>query len=118
MIIKKLTLKKIDHFLWELGQDYLAFFYNPSLKKYHLQEIIDLLNYRYFKDFKILSYQEKKCLFLASKGKGIKEMASILGLSHRTIKHHRMNAIKKLRANNITEASVKFFENITLNYLN
>jgi DNA-binding CsgD family transcriptional regulator len=107
----ELITQKIENFYCELGRDYLKFFNNASLKKYHLKEIIHLLRGRYLKDRPDLSFQEKKCLFLASKGKEIKEMASILGLSQRTIKYHRSNAIKKLRANNITEASLKFFEN-------
>ncbi|RDH39871.1 MAG: hypothetical protein CFE62_006775 [Candidatus Aquirickettsiella gammari] len=48
----------------------------------------------------------------------MKEIASILGLSHSPIKHHRTNAIKKFHVNDITELSVKLFENITLNYSN
>lgn len=32
MKIRKLISKKIDHFYWDLGKDYLAFFYNPTLK--------------------------------------------------------------------------------------
>ncbi|TLY48216.1 MAG: hypothetical protein E6K54_02980 [Gammaproteobacteria bacterium] len=38
-----------------------------------------------------LTSQERKCLYLASKGKEIKEMALILGLSQRTIKYHCAN---------------------------
>lgn len=52
-----------------------------------------------------LTLQESKCLYLASKGKEIKEMANILGLSQRTIKYHRANIIKKLEVDNITAAT-------------
>lgn len=51
-----------------------------------------------------LTSQEKKCLLLASKGKEIKEMACILGLSQRTIKYHRANIIRKLEVSNLTAA--------------
>ena len=51
-----------------------------------------------------LTSQEKKCLLLASKGKEIKEMASILGLSERTIKYLRANIIKKLEVPNLMAA--------------
>jgi DNA-binding CsgD family transcriptional regulator len=111
LLFNELISKKIDDFYCELGRDYLAFFSNAALKKFHLKEMIHLLRYRYLKDRSDLSLQEKKCLLLSSKGKRIKEMASVLGLSERTIKHHRSNAIKKLAANNITEASLKFLEN-------
>lgn len=51
-----------------------------------------------------LTSQEKKCLFSANKGKKVKEMASILGLSPRTIKYHRANIVKKLEVSNLTAA--------------
>lgn len=51
-----------------------------------------------------LTSQENKCLYLASKGKEIKEMASILGLSQRTIKYHRANITKKLEVPNLMAA--------------
>ncbi|WP_342146973.1 helix-turn-helix transcriptional regulator [Rickettsiella endosymbiont of Aleochara curtula] len=51
-----------------------------------------------------LTSQEKKCLFSANKGKEVKEMASILGLSPRTIKYHRANIVKKLEVSNLTAA--------------
>lgn len=57
-----------------------------------------------------LTLQESKCLYLASKGKEIKEMASILGLSQRTIKYHRANIIKKLEVENITAAFTSSFK--------
>lgn len=45
-----------------------------------------------------------KCLFLASKGKEIKEIASILGLSQRTVKYHRANIIRKFEVPNLMAA--------------
>ncbi len=59
MKLRKLISKKIDDFFYDLAGDYLAFFYNPNLKKYHFNEIIHLLQYRYFKEFNILTEQEK-----------------------------------------------------------
>ncbi|WP_342220412.1 helix-turn-helix transcriptional regulator [Rickettsiella endosymbiont of Miltochrista miniata] len=53
-----------------------------------------------------LTSQEQKCLLLASKGKEIKEMASILGLSQRTVKYHRANIVKKLEVPNLMAAVV------------
>lgn len=51
-----------------------------------------------------LTFQERKCLYLASQGKEIKETALILGLSQRTIKYHRANIIKKLGVPNFVAA--------------
>ncbi|MEN9916972.1 MAG: Bacterial regulatory protein luxR family [Pseudomonadota bacterium] len=51
-----------------------------------------------------LTPQERKCLYLASKGKEIKETARILGLSQRTIKFHRANITKKLEVPNLMAA--------------
>lgn len=51
-----------------------------------------------------LTPQEKKCIFLASKGKVVKEMASILSLSQRTIKYHKANITKKLEVPNFMAA--------------
>ncbi|MFZ0218861.1 MAG: helix-turn-helix transcriptional regulator [Candidatus Aquirickettsiella sp.] len=51
-----------------------------------------------------LTVQERKCLLLASRGKEVKEMASILGLSSRTVKYHRANIVKKLQVPNLMAA--------------
>lgn len=110
MSINKIIPKKIENFIWELAQDYLAFFYNPSLKKHHLKEIIQLISYRYFKVFPSLSTQEIKCLYLAGKGKSIKETAQILNIDYETAREYRDEGIKSIGATNITEASVKFYE--------
>lgn len=112
MKLRKLISKKIENFILELGQDYLAFFYNPALKKHHLNEIIHLLCYRHFKEFHALSDQEKKCLFLAGKGKTIDETANILNIGFHTAREYRDDSIKKINATNITEAAVKYYEQI------
>jgi len=112
MKLRKLISKKIDHSHWDLGKDYLSFFYNPSLKKYHLNEIIHLLNYRYFKEFNILTEQERKCLYLAGQGKTIKDTANILNVGFHTAREYREDSIKKINATNITEAAVKYYEQI------
>lgn len=57
-----------------------------------------------------LTLQEKRSLYLASQGKEIKETASILGLSQRTIKYHRANIFKKLQVPNITAAVASVFQ--------
>lgn len=49
-------------------------------------------------------------MYLASQGKELKEAASILGLSERTIKYHRSNIIKKLQVPNITAAVASSFQ--------
>lgn len=61
-----------------------------------------------------LTPQERKCLVLASKGKEIKEMASILGLSQRTIKYHRANITKKLEVPNLMAAVALKNQNIAI----
>ena len=71
-----------------------------------------------------LSFQERKCLYLTSQGKEIKETANILGLSQRTIKYHRANIIKKFNVANITAAvayavqcsSINYMHEIDINY--
>lgn len=76
-----------------------------------------------------LTPQEKKCLYLASKGKEIKETARMLGLSQRTIKFHRANITKKLEVPNFmaavaTDNKYKILNNVNyqtgfnLSYLN
>lgn len=112
MKLRKLISKKIDHFYWDLGKDYLSFFYNPILKEYHLNEIIHLLQYRYFKEFNNLTDQERKCLYLAGKGKTIKDTANILNVGFHTAREYRDDSIKKINATNITEAAVKYYEQI------
>lgn len=57
-----------------------------------------------------LTPQEKKCLYLTAKGKEIKQIATMLGLSQRTIKYHRANIIKKLQVPNITTAVATNFQ--------
>jgi DNA-binding CsgD family transcriptional regulator len=112
MTLRKLISKKIDNFFLDLGKDYLAFFYNPILSKYHLNEIIHLLHYRHFKEFKILTSQERKCLYLAGKGKTIKDTSIILNVGFHTAREYREDSIKKINATNITEAAVKYYEQI------
>lgn len=65
-----------------------------------------------------LTLQERKCLLLASKGKEIKEMASILGLSQRTIKYHRANIIRKLEVPNLMAAVASGMHCNIVNYFN
>lgn len=112
MKLRKLISKKIDDFFYDLGKDYSAFFYNPILKRYHLNEIINLLRYRYFNEFHSLSDQERKCLYLAGKGKTIKDAANILNVGFHTAREYREDSIKKINARNITEAAVKYYEQI------
>ncbi len=64
-----------------------------------------------------LSFQERKCLYLASQGKEIKDTANILGLSQRTIKYHRANIFKKLKVSNITAAVFNVSQYKTINYM-
>ncbi len=55
---------------------------------------------------KRLTPQEKRCLFLASKGKTIKATAQILKLGFNTAIGYRNSAIKKLNAANLTAAVI------------
>ncbi|MES2141417.1 MAG: LuxR C-terminal-related transcriptional regulator [Pseudomonadota bacterium] len=110
MLSKKLITKKIENFKWELGQDYLAFFYNPALKKQHLHEIIHLIHYRYFKEFYFLTEKERQCLYLAGQGKTITETAHILNIRFDTAREYREKSIKKMDSKNITEAAVKYYD--------
>ncbi|MEN9916974.1 MAG: hypothetical protein RLY40_906 [Pseudomonadota bacterium] len=65
-----------------------------------------------------LTPQERKCLYLASKGKEIKETARILGLSQRTIKFHRANITKKFGVPNLMAAVGIANQSFTVNCIN
>jgi DNA-binding CsgD family transcriptional regulator len=51
-----------------------------------------------------LSKQEKKCLFLAYKGKNIKETAVILKISQETVEEYRATLRKKIQAKTMQQA--------------
>ena len=94
----------------ELSKTFLEYLDSmPSHKR--IEQIYSLL---YGQNLPILdrglTLQEKRCLYLAGQGKEIKEAASILGLSQRTIKYHRANIIKKLQVPNITAAVASGFQ--------
>lgn len=54
-------------------------------------------------NFEQLSPREREILVLATKGLTSKEIARHLGISFRTVEHHRSNVIEKMQARNITE---------------
>lgn len=109
MLSQKLIYQKIENFKYELAQDYLSFFYNPSYKNQHFKEIINLIHYRYFKEFPLLTEQEKQCLYLAGQGKTIIETARLLNIQFDTAREYRELSIKKMSSKNITEAAVKYY---------
>ncbi|HEY2567437.1 MAG TPA: helix-turn-helix transcriptional regulator [Candidatus Aquirickettsiella sp.] len=92
------------HFEKELSKTFLEYLDGlPTHKR--IEQILSLLYDRnQSTSDRGLTLQEKRCLYLASQEKDIKEAASILGLSQRTIKYHRANIIKKMQVPNITAA--------------
>lgn len=106
-LVNKLSDQE-DKFFETFAKDYLAYLGNSRPTKKQIAEMKSVLYGTEVKRVvtldKCLTPQEKKCLFLSSKGKGIKEIANVLKFTHRTAKFHRDNAIKKLNAANIAEA--------------
>ncbi|WP_342220518.1 helix-turn-helix transcriptional regulator [Rickettsiella endosymbiont of Miltochrista miniata] len=93
------------HFKRDLAQTFLEYLDSLPTNK-RIEQMEAILYERNLPTLdRRLTPQEKKCLFLASQGKEIKEMASLLCLSQRTIKYHRANIIKKLEVANITAAA-------------
>ncbi|MEN9917276.1 MAG: hypothetical protein RLY40_1208 [Pseudomonadota bacterium] len=91
----------------ELSKTFLAYFDSLTPRK-RLRQMESLLYDSHLRNLptldRRLTPQEEKCLYLASKGKEIKEMAKILDLSQRTIKYHRANIVKKLDVPNLMAA--------------
>lgn len=54
-----------------------------------------------------LTERENDCLWWASKGKSMKEIARILSVSPSTVDTHNKNIRRKLRCNTMIEAVVK-----------
>jgi DNA-binding NarL/FixJ family response regulator len=70
----------------------LMFDYDVALKKWNEQKIVRLNN------------QEKEILMLSCQGFTVERIAQELYLSTDTIKFHKKNLFKKLKARNISEA--------------
>ncbi len=54
-----------------------------------------------------LSFRELTVLYLAAEGRSDKEIASILGISHRTVQTHITHILQKMDASNRAEASAR-----------
>jgi DNA-binding CsgD family transcriptional regulator len=99
---------KKTNFKKELAKNFIKHFEKLSYSK-KIDEIETIIYETKFKNLtphRHLTLQEKKCIFLAGKGKSIKETAKILQLSYHTVQEYRASAIKKLGASNITAAAV------------
>ena len=115
----------------ELAKIFLEYMDSLSPTK-RIKQMELLLNDTQYKNLPTLDSrltpQERKCLYLASKGKEIKETARMLGLSQRTIKFHRSNITKKLEVPNLMAAvatdnrynmlNVNYQTGFNLSYLN
>ncbi len=93
----------------ELAKAFLEYLETLSFSK-RIQEMESILFETEIKRIMTLDQrltpQEKKCLFLSSKGKGIKEIANLLKFKPRTAQFHRENAMRKLKTNSITKAII------------
>lgn len=123
--------KQEKQFKKELAKIFLEYIDSLSPTK-RIKQMELLLNDTQYKNLSThdsrLTPQERKCLYLASKGKEIKETARMLGLSQRTIKFHRANITKKLEVPNLMAAvatdnrynilnNVNYQTGFTLSYL-
>lgn len=106
MVLNKLHEQE-KNYKRELSKTFLKYLDNLPLNK-RIEQMESLLYETEQRDLptldRRLSFQERKCLHLASQGKEIKETANILGLSQRTIKYYRANIIKKLDVPNLMAA--------------
>ena len=96
-----------NKFKKELAKTFLEYLNNlpPNKRIEQIESLLYATNHRNLPTLdRRLTPQERICLLLASKGKEIKEMARILGLSQRTIKFHRANISKKLEVPNLMAA--------------
>ena len=108
-LLNKLSEKE-DKFFENFAKDYLIYLGNPKPTQIHIKEMKSILSETEVKRVvmldKRLTPQEKRCLFLASKGKTIKATAQILKLGFNTAIGYRNSAIKKLNAANLTAAVI------------
>lgn len=108
-LLNKLSEKE-DKFFEDFAKDYLIYLGNPKPTQIHIKEMKSILSETEVKRVvmldKRLTPQEKRCLFLASKGKTIKATAQILKLGFNTAIGYRNSAIKKLNAANLTAAVI------------
>ena len=104
-LLNKLSEQE-DKFFDNFAKDYLIYLGNSKPTRIHIKEMKSILCETEIKRVvtldKRLTPQEKKCLFLASKGKTIKDTAEILKLGFNTAN----SAIKKLKAANLTAAVI------------
>lgn len=100
--------KKEQKFCETFAKDYLMYLGNPKPTKKQVKEIKSMLFETEVKRVvfidRRLTVQEKKCLFLASKGKTIKETAAILNIKFNTALEYRNSAMRKLNAVNLLSA--------------
>ena len=108
-LLNKLSEQE-DKFFDNFAKDYLIYLGNSKPTRIHIKEMKSILCETEIKRVvtldKRLTPQEKKCLFLASKGKTIKDTAEILKLGFNTAIGYRNSAIKKLKAANLTAAVI------------
>ncbi len=108
-LVNKLSDQE-DKFFENFAKDYLIYLGNPKPTQTQIKEMKAILSETEVKRVvtldKRLTPQEKRCLFLASKGKTIKATAQILKLGFNTALGYRNSAIKKLNAANLTAAVI------------
>jgi DNA-binding NarL/FixJ family response regulator len=106
MILNKLQEQE-KQYKHELSKNFLEYLDNLPLNK-RIEQMHSLLYETEHRNLptlnRRLTFQERKCLHLASQGKEIKETPSILGSSNVRFKYHRANVIKKLDVPNLMAA--------------
>jgi two-component system response regulator NreC len=81
------------------GKSYIS----PQLSSEVTEEILMALRDRSKVSFIVLSEREKQVLKLVVQGNTSKKIASMLGLSARTIDHHRANLLRKFKKKNTVD---------------
>lgn len=73
----------------------------PEALQRHIKELEDSKGFR--NDFETLSLREREIFLLLADGYTVKDIASQLYLSPKTVESHKYNIIKKLKVQNVTD---------------
>lgn len=79
------------------------FYLSPSIAEKVIKDYITHIPRESFSPFSILTQREREVLQLIAEGKSMKEIASLLFLSTKTIETHRQNIMGKLNIHSVAE---------------
>ncbi len=99
--IEQIELERAIIAVFEGGKYFSPIITNILAESFVKPEVVELGD---------LTPREKEVLELVSKGNSTKQVADILGISIRTVESHRINMLKKLKANNTAELIKKAIE--------